>query len=407
MRRGFALVEMLLVIGIIGALTVLSLPALREYSIRSDLDNATQQATQGLGRAKLKSQNGDKDSAWGFYVPNGTLYKGQSYAARDPSFDEVYPMPSTIAVSGLLDVSYSRLRGLPSSTGSIILRDLNNDQRIISVTIAVNAQSIATDQSDVLVLCYQGKTISVPDATLPYYQSKGASMGACPGASSSAASSVSSHSSSAASSVASSSSSAGNNTTSTCPSKYSIGANGLINFAASTNITFTNLESLITYGTGGPPVNVHVCYSTDAGNGWSPLFGGSGNCKGTNGNAFGNSVQPNGTDTKTHGFNAGQTLTLLVNGIYKQQGWLAFDETFTSTDQTGHILFLKNGDSLQYEPGFGDQTALKNYLISKGKANAQGQITIGQCEMLAVNELETLNTPQADFQDDVMWMQFN
>ncbi len=411
MHRGFALLEMLLVVGIIGILTALSIPALHEYEVRGDLDNATQQATQGLARAKLKSQNGDKDSPWGFYVPSGTLYKGASYAGRDTQFDEVYPMPSTIAVSGLLDVSYSRLKGLPSATGSITLRDLNNDQRIISVTIAVNSQSIATNQSDVIALCYKGNTISVPDSTLPYYESKGATLGACAGASSSMASS--SHSS-AASSTASSAGGGnggggggGGGGTSTCPSKYSLGSNQLITFTAASNVTFTNLAALITYGAGGPPVDVHVCYSTDGANSWSALFGGNGNCKGTNGNAFGSAVQANGTDVKTRSFSVNQTLVLRVNGMYKQRGWLAFDETFDSTDKTGHILFLKNGDTVNNLPGFGNQTSLKSYLVGKGKANAQGIVTIGQCELLSVAELGTLNTLSADFQDDVLDMQFN
>src|SRR5436853_1165619 len=108
-RRAFGLIEVLIVIGVLGAVTSLSIPLYDEYQIRSDLDLATKQTTQGLDRAKRQAQSGDQDSNWGFYVPNGTLYKGTSYAARNTSFDEVTPMPSSIAISGLLDVSFAKV----------------------------------------------------------------------------------------------------------------------------------------------------------------------------------------------------------------------------------------------------------------------------------------------------------
>ena len=110
-----------------------------------------------------------------------------------------------------------------------------------------------------------------------------------------------------------------------------VAANQTINLSAASSVTFVNKLSQITFGAGGPSVPVHVCYSTDGGSGWSPLFGGNGNCNG-NGNAYGNAVAPNGTDTKTKGISAG-TLLVRVNGHYTQHGWLAFHQNFTSNVQ--------------------------------------------------------------------------
>ena len=96
-----------------------------------------------------------------------------------------------------------------------------------------------------------------------------------------------------------------------------------------------------------------------------------------------------------------------INGRYSSHGWLAFSETFTSTDQTGHVLLLRNGDTLANYSGFGSQTPLKSYLTSKGMLDVNGQVTVGSCEVLSITELGTLNSAGADFQDDVLLMTFN
>lgn len=398
-RRAFSLIEMLLVIAVIGAAMALVLPLYRQYQIRSDLDLATQQATQGLARARLLSQSGQGAAQWGFHVPSGTLYKGASYVERDTALDELYPMPSTIAVNGLLEVTYSRIAGDPDTTGTIVLRALNNDLRIIQVTIGVDAQNIPTTVGDTFTICHHvsagassWQTLLIPDSTWPSHQAHGDTLGSCGGASSSSASSVQS----------SSSSSSGGG--SLC-GKFTIDGDQLVTLTQQSSVTFTNMLSQITFGEGGPVVPVHACYSVSGGTNLASLYGGNGNCKG-NGNAYGNAVKPNGTDVKTLTLQAGARLAVQIRGRYKQNGWLAFEERYLTNDRTGHILLLKNNDQLASYPGFGSQTSLKNYLVGQGKADASGRITIGQCELLLVTELSTLDTDAADFQDDVMLLGF-
>ncbi len=419
-RRAFGLIEVLIVIGVLGAVTTLSIPLYNEYQIRSDLELATQQTTQGLDRARLLSQSAERDSSWGFYVPSGTLYKGDSYAERDTAFDEVFAMPSTIAVSGLFDVAFSKVEGLPSETGDIVLRALNNDERVIQVSIAVEPEQLATNQTDTLTIChYDGlgnaTTITVPDSTWPSHQANGDTIGACPGASSSssvASSVASSSSSSAASSVASSSSSSsagggggGGSSSSTCAKFTYTPSTGKIDMQASATMTITNKLSQITFGAGGPTVPVHVCYSTNDGSSWSGAFGGNGNCSG-NGNAYGNAVKPGGTDTKTVSLTSSHNVALKITGRYKQGGWLAFFASYTTRDNSGHALLMKNGDTISNYPQFGNQTNLKNYLVGQGLANSSGQITIGSCQLLSVTELGDLGVSAADFQDNVALLNF-
>ena len=176
--------------------------------------------------------------------------------------------------------------------------------------------------------------------------------------------------------------------------------------SATSSLTLQNILAQITFGAGGPAIPVHACYSANNGSSWSPLFGGNGNCNG-NGNAYGNAVEPNGTDTKTVSVNSDAKLILKVNGRYSKNGWLAFSQTFVSNDKTGHIIFLRNGDTLADYPGFGSQTSLQSYLTGKGMLSAQGKIVLTSCQILSITELGTLGSSGADFQDDVMVMSFN
>ncbi len=193
-RSGYSLIEVLLTIGVIGVVAGLSVPIYRTYQIRNDLNLATEQTIQGLSRAKLLAQNAARDSAWGFYVPSGTLYKGKNYLTRDAAFDEVYPMPSTITISGsILQVAYAKLEGTPDGTGSIVLTALDGEQRTITITIAVKTEEVAATQNDNIVICHKPgdpaeKTMNISDAALPGHLKHGDLMGPCPHASSSSSS---------------------------------------------------------------------------------------------------------------------------------------------------------------------------------------------------------------------------
>jgi prepilin-type N-terminal cleavage/methylation domain-containing protein len=205
-HSGLTLVEILLVVAIIGLLSTFTIPLYREYQIRNDLNVVTEQITQGLARARLLSESSQNDTGWGFYVPAGVLYKGSSYAKRDPKFDELYAMPSTIKTAGLFEVSYSKIKGVPSATGSIILTTISNDQR--SIQVDVLNRTIAVTQGDNLAICHlpgtpSEQTITVSDAAWPAHQAHGDYLGTCHGSISSAASS-SSRSSNRSSSSASS-----------------------------------------------------------------------------------------------------------------------------------------------------------------------------------------------------------
>ena len=180
-RFGFTSLEVLLVIGILSGLLAIVAPSWRDYQIRSDLAIAAEQITQALGRAKLLAESGQGDSPWGFSVGEHTLFRGLSYALRDPSDDERYPVSPAVVLTGLQEVAFLKLTGRPTTTGSIILTSLRGERRI--VTIDIDTQGIAVNFDDKLTICHcqsnPPHTMYVPESAWPAHKKHGDYFGVC------------------------------------------------------------------------------------------------------------------------------------------------------------------------------------------------------------------------------------
>lgn len=133
-RSGVSLMEVLVTVGVIAILGGAVIPTYRSYKMRSDLHLAVEQTVQSLHRVQLLSQSGQENAVWGFRADEGVLFKGVSYSARDASFDETFPVPIGVTVSGLLEVTYSQVYGVPSTEGDIVFTAMNGDQVVVTVT---------------------------------------------------------------------------------------------------------------------------------------------------------------------------------------------------------------------------------------------------------------------------------
>jgi Tfp pilus assembly major pilin PilA len=405
-RYGFALIELILVIGIIGAVSGMAVPLYRDYQIRNDLNLATEQVTQGLARARLLSQSGQEDDGWGFYVPAGVLYKGEAYGTRDEAFDEVFPMPSTITTTGLSEVAYGKINGQPSTTGAITLTALNKEQR--TVLIQVETERVSVVDSDHLTICHQGggsHTLTVSESAWPAHRdSHGDTLGPCEeeieASSSSTVSSVASSvaSSSVANSVSSAASSAGG---ATCADRFSIAADGTITTTGPLSVRFDSLGAQFAYGNGGPTVPVTVKYRKKNSGSWSNLFSG-------------NAINTAGATQTIAGFQSGDKVIVNFRGYYKKSGWLTYDNTVYSNDGSKNVLILRNGDTAPTITGSNGQQSVSTLLQS---VTTSGKISIGTYDAVLLADFNRAscsscsnnycsNCTGVDYQDGIVLVKF-
>ena len=402
-RRAFTAIEALMTIGIIAVTAGVSVPLYRNYQVRSDLNIATEQMLHALRRAQLLARAGEQASAWGVHVSDGILFRGITYDERAPGSDESYPVPPSVSATGLIEVVFSPVSGTPTTEGEIILTAINGDQRIITIrsagTIAAtDVMSLLDDHSSSYPASQgsEGSASSDGSASSNASSDGSASSAGSEGSASSAASSdgsaassssagsegsasSASSDSSVSSSVSSSSSSSSSVLPGTaCEDRFYVTGDGDILTTGTVSASFRVLGSQITYGAGGPEVDVTVSAATD-GKTWQPLFGG---------------VDVDGGESETwSNLTSGTRLTLKVQGKYS---WM-FNRTYLSNDSTGHVQILRKGDKAPMYASFGGQTTAAAFLAPYLDAN--GRVDIGEYDAILLTELGTLGTSSADFQD--------
>lgn len=119
--KAYTLIEILLVVGLIGLITAISLPVINDSQYRSELESAIQTTTRALRTAQVNARAISGNSAWGVYLQGDVivLFRGSSYAGRDPSYDTEYDFADNLTISGISEVVFSVFQGLPSATGNI------------------------------------------------------------------------------------------------------------------------------------------------------------------------------------------------------------------------------------------------------------------------------------------------
>lgn len=132
--RSFTLIEILITIFLIFILASFVVSVGLSFYKSQQLKVHTQGILQTLRRAQSKAMSVELDSSFGVYLTNEhyTLFLGNSYLEHDPQYDEIFELPEILNLSGLSEISFSKLEGKPNVTGNIIL-STDGDSRTISI----------------------------------------------------------------------------------------------------------------------------------------------------------------------------------------------------------------------------------------------------------------------------------
>ncbi len=144
-RNGFTLIDVLLAIALfVVIIGIVGPPVFRGFQNRNDLDSAALTVVQAIRRAEQLSRANFGDAGqsknWGIRLSGHelTIFQGDSFAARNASFDEVFMLPETLTLSGLSEIVFSKFSGEPNSTGTITLTSETSE----TINLTVNEKGI-------------------------------------------------------------------------------------------------------------------------------------------------------------------------------------------------------------------------------------------------------------------------
>jgi prepilin-type N-terminal cleavage/methylation domain-containing protein len=141
-RRGFTIPELLISIAVLLIVSAAAFPLYNNFIIASHTENIGRDFTDTLRRAHGKARASTNDARWGVHrdTASFTLFQGSSWAARNPAYDEVHIIPSSISFSGPTDYIFNTF-GTTTTTGTTSITASGR-----AITIVVNQEGVVSIQ---------------------------------------------------------------------------------------------------------------------------------------------------------------------------------------------------------------------------------------------------------------------
>lgn len=139
--KGFTFIELILVLAIMLIISAMTPTFYSRFILQNAVDNTVDQLTGSLRKAQVYSMMGKQSNSWSvnYSLNTITLYKGTSFPARDPAFDEKFSVNPNVAVTWTTDLSFAKATGLPTpSAGSTITVSSGSNSK----TVTVNSQGV-------------------------------------------------------------------------------------------------------------------------------------------------------------------------------------------------------------------------------------------------------------------------
>ncbi|HXF44332.1 MAG TPA: prepilin-type N-terminal cleavage/methylation domain-containing protein [Candidatus Paceibacterota bacterium] len=122
-RSGFTVIEIAIVIAIFGIIIAIGLPigldSYRNYLLTAERRNLL----SILRRAESFSFANKNAAPHGVFMDEDgfVLFQGESYALRNPAYDEEYLKSGAVTSSGTVEIVFSPVSGRPNATATIVL----------------------------------------------------------------------------------------------------------------------------------------------------------------------------------------------------------------------------------------------------------------------------------------------
>ncbi|MFH1820488.1 MAG: prepilin-type N-terminal cleavage/methylation domain-containing protein [Candidatus Nealsonbacteria bacterium] len=146
-KKGFTILEVLIVVAILVILVAIAVPAYHIFLKGSDLNSSTEEIISILRLAQVRTLSSENDSSWGVYfststVPHQyTLFQGLSYVSREPLADEVYQVSKSIEIESMSvagggnEIVFDRIVGTTAKFGQISLRIISDPSQTRDIYI--------------------------------------------------------------------------------------------------------------------------------------------------------------------------------------------------------------------------------------------------------------------------------
>ena len=153
-KRGFTLIEVLIVAAIIVILSIMAFAELGGQKNTNDLSSAVSQAQALLSEAQNRSVSQENNVPWGVHFSNPTNtapFYAIFFSAYGPSTTQgYYRLPSDVAYATAtlpagqsVDVLFNEISGIPVATATIGFVSLS--QSSLSSTISVSSAGVISD----------------------------------------------------------------------------------------------------------------------------------------------------------------------------------------------------------------------------------------------------------------------
>lgn len=143
---GFTLIELIISLGIIGTLLLLTFISASSFRAHTNLVTSANNFLEDARSQQSKTVASEGASQYGMHLETTryTLFKGSNFSSRDPAFDEVRNLPSSLeflswSIGGGNDIVFERVTGITQNSGTATLRHKDSVQ-VKAITIAPSGE---------------------------------------------------------------------------------------------------------------------------------------------------------------------------------------------------------------------------------------------------------------------------